>query len=665
MATMRSRLLSFCRAVLLVALFWGGTPAFGEPTLTLGILGFRPAAEEQMRWQPLIDYLNAQIHGARLTAKVLGYNDLEAAIAAQAVDFVLTNPGHYVLMTHRNGLSSPLATLVPVEQGQALAKFGGVVFTAAERKNIQSLQDLRGQRIAITSTGSLGGYQAQAMALLQQGIRLPEDASLIKTDMPHDRVVTAVLSGQADAGFVRSGVLEAMAAEGKLDLKQIRVLGKRGVPGFPFALSTELYPEWTFAAMPTANGDIARQVTAALLGLPHDGPLAKHLGIKGFDIPADYEQVRATLEALRLPPYSEAPRFTLTDIWNRYRSQTITAALLITLIVILGLWLSVLNRRLTSAQQRAERQALEWRNFLTALGEGVFGVDREGRCTFINPTALALLEMAQADVLGRSIHALIHAASPKPPLPGSQSCPVLMTLADGKTRNAEDNFITKSGNLLPVALTATSLNSDGELHGVVVVFHDISARKRLEASLREEAATDPLTGLPNRRYFLAEIERHWARIARGEQPMDALMMLDLDHFKNINDTHGHTAGDEVLKHLGRLMPNLLRRGDLIGRLGGEEFAILQVNTTPHEAMRMAERIREYIASAHAHIGTEQIRYTVSIGVTLIVPADASARAALKRADAALYRAKGAGRNRVEWEDPPAEHLPVEDPSHQD
>jgi diguanylate cyclase (GGDEF)-like protein/PAS domain S-box-containing protein len=641
---MIGRMAQHLRIILLFILALAMGYGHAAESVSIGILGFRPAAEEQRRWQPLIDYLNSRTPGYRFRAEVLGYGDLEAAIAQRQVSFVLTNPGHYVLMTHRNGMSSPLATLVPIENGQAVSHFGGVMFTRAEHVVLQNLTDLRGHTIAAASRGSLGGYQAQAMTLLKVGVRIPQDARLIETDMPHDNVVAAVLDGRADAGFVRAGVLEAMAREGNLDLSRLRVLNARVVSGFPFMLSTDLYPEWPFAVMPNIDGDLARQVAAALLSLPHDGELARHMRIRGFSIPADYEPVRTTLEALRLPPFDATPHFTVLDIWQTYRWEAVITISLILIIMALGGLLVVLNRRLN-------HNAHEWQGLLTALGDGVFGVDTDGRCTFINPAALAMLGFSQDDVIGRDVHDLFHPrhedGAPYP----KEHCPVLKTLEDGQVRHAEDCFLSKDGAILPVAVTATPLGANTNRRGVVAVFRDVSDHRRLESELREEAATDALTGLPNRRYFLAELERHWTRVVHNEGCGAAVMMLDLDHFKEVNDTYGHATGDEVLKHLAALIRAVLRKGDLVGRLGGEEFAVLQLGASQDDALQLAQRIRQSIQDSVVPTRGGGLHYTASIGVTALAATDRNGLAVLLRADAALYRAKNGGRNRVEWEPP--------------
>jgi diguanylate cyclase (GGDEF)-like protein/PAS domain S-box-containing protein len=175
---------------------------------------------------------------------------------------------------------------------------------------------------------------------------------------------------------------------------------------------------------------------------------------------------------------------------------------------------------------------------------------------------------------------------------------------------------------------------------------DFAEGKRLEAELLEMATTDFLTGLTNRRSFMARLEAELARLKRFDIERAAILMLDLDHFKRVNDSHGHAAGDAVLKHCATLLRDELRKIDTGGRLGGEEFAILLIGADLAAAELSAERLRRRIAATPlAHAG-QMISVTVSIGVTALDPDDASADLALTRADAALYDAKHHGRDRV-------------------
>ncbi len=180
------------------------------------------------------------------------------------------------------------------------------------------------------------------------------------------------------------------------------------------------------------------------------------------------------------------------------------------------------------------------------------------------------------------------------------------------------------------------------------IIHDITERVAQEHELRRLATTDALTGLANRRRFLEQLGLELARFQRYAKPA-ALLMLDLDHFKEVNDQHGHAAGDAVLRHFAALARRALRKIDRIGRLGGEEFGALLPGTDEEGARQLAERLRNRVAESPASTETGAIGFTVSIGVTLFAPADAKIESVLIRADRALYRAKETGRNRVEVE----------------
>ncbi|SHH23110.1 sensor domain-containing diguanylate cyclase [Massilia sp. CF038] len=181
-------------------------------------------------------------------------------------------------------------------------------------------------------------------------------------------------------------------------------------------------------------------------------------------------------------------------------------------------------------------------------------------------------------------------------------------------------------------------------HGFIA---DITAHKELEQRLVDAAATDFLTGLPNRRAIMARMEQELARVQRDPHILSAVLMFDLDYFKNINDHYGHPTGDEVLKHFAGVLQLELRKVDSVGRIGGEEFVILLCGADLEDATRFAERVRQRLHSDPMPFGDTCLPVTVSIGVAAMLSEDHCADNALSRADAALYRAKQRGRNRVE------------------
>lgn len=181
-------------------------------------------------------------------------------------------------------------------------------------------------------------------------------------------------------------------------------------------------------------------------------------------------------------------------------------------------------------------------------------------------------------------------------------------------------------------------------HGVVT---DITERKRIESELQEFASLDALTQLPNRRVFMGYLETQLARIHRGEVGISTLLMCDIDHFKRVNDQWGHAIGDQALRHFSRILREQLRKSDLAGRVGGEEFAVVLSGAGILQARDFACRVQHSLQDRPLVIDDQYITLTLSIGIALLDSQDATPDSALGRSDAALYRAKKNGRNRVE------------------
>ncbi len=181
--------------------------------------------------------------------------------------------------------------------------------------------------------------------------------------------------------------------------------------------------------------------------------------------------------------------------------------------------------------------------------------------------------------------------------------------------------------------------------GAVVSHMNVTDRKLVQIAYAKLAATDPLTELPNRRFFEEYAEMELARMSRFGRPV-ALLMLDLDNFKLINDSYGHPVGDAVLKEIATRCKAVIRASDIFARLGGEEFVALLIGSDLSEAYDIAEVLRSVIEDLIIETTAGPIRVTSSIGVTAIGSGEPSIDAAIERADQALYAAKTAGRNRV-------------------
>ena len=185
----------------------------------------------------------------------------------------------------------------------------------------------------------------------------------------------------------------------------------------------------------------------------------------------------------------------------------------------------------------------------------------------------------------------------------------------------------------------------GKLVGAIQTVRDITRRKRMEQELLELATKDSLTGVNNRHHFMELARDELKRYRRHKRPM-AMMMLDLDHFKNVNDSHGHHVGDKVLVAFSRVCQSVIRETDYLGRLGGEEFGVLLVDSSLEDSCAVAERIRKTVEETDIPVDGLTLNITVSVGLTMLTRDDQRFKVILQRADRALYQAKNAGRNQV-------------------
>ena len=210
----------------------------------------------------------------------------------------------------------------------------------------------------------------------------------------------------------------------------------------------------------------------------------------------------------------------------------------------------------------------------------------------------------------------------------------------------EKRFVHKGGHAISTHIAVQCVrHPDRSVHYVVALLEDITERKRLEEQLQQFADTDGLTDVVNRRRFMELAADEIKRAARFDHPL-ALAIMDLDHFKSINDTYGHVIGDHALIALTRICQENIRDIDVLARFGGDEFVVLFPETSPDKAQAIMERVRLVVTSQPIDVNGKPVALTISVGVTGLVSAAMSLDALLDRADQALYQAKAAGRNRV-------------------
>ncbi|MDD5330323.1 MAG: diguanylate cyclase [Sulfuricella sp.] len=288
----------------------------------------------------------------------------------------------------------------------------------------------------------------------------------------------------------------------------------------------------------------------------------------------------------------------------------------------------------------------KFRLISTSAKDAILIIDQAEAIVYWNPAAAAMFGYPAEQALGKHMHDLLAPPRYREDIERgfAEFCRTGTGPLIGLT--SEVTALRSGGEEFPIELSISTLPLDGRLHALGII-RDITERVRMENELRELANTDFLTGLPNRRHFLAHMEEQLARLQRLVTQHAAVLILDLDHFKRINDTYGHATGDAMLSHVAALMRDDLRKIDMAGRVGGEEFAFILPGTNLAGAQIFAERLRGRVEETPLAQDGRTIPITVSIGVAAMDTADACTNAALVRADEALYRAKNSGRNRVE------------------
>lgn len=299
-----------------------------------------------------------------------------------------------------------------------------------------------------------------------------------------------------------------------------------------------------------------------------------------------------------------------------------------------------------AAQKESEARV---RLLLDSTAEAIFGVDREGYCTFANPSCLDMLGFAhESDLIGKRIHELIHHShADGRPYP-VEECAIRVASRAGQPCHRNDEVHWRAdGTSFPVEYWSHPMYRDGQLIGAVVTFVDISERKKTEAALHQLAYFDALTGLPNRALFNDRLQQALGD-ARRRGTLVALMLLDLDRFKVVNDTLGHEAGDGLLRAVAERLRHSIRGNDTVSRLGGDEFALIfsDVGSPQH----VAQLARNVLACFDAPVGVggQEVFISASLGISLCPGDSREADALLKFADSAMYHAKENGRQNFQF-----------------
>jgi diguanylate cyclase (GGDEF)-like protein/PAS domain S-box-containing protein len=791
---------------LLLSLF--SIQAHSGTEVLIGVLAKRGNEVTLEKWNPTADYLSARISEYTFRIVPLGFDEIIPAVERQEIDFVLANPSFYVELEARYG-TTRIATLKNLVGDIAISKFGGVLFSRADRADIRSLSDLRDKHLAAVEDTSLGGFHMAWREMKKQGVDPYQDLGKLMFAGTHDKVVYAVRDHITDVGTVRTDTLERMASEGRIDLADFRIINPYTDGHFPFKRSTPLYPEWPFAKLQNTSNALTQDVAIALLQMPRDSIAAIASKGAGWTIPLNYRPVHDILRELKIGAYRDFGKVTLLDVLRVYWQWLVAGVAALVGMGIATTYVTRLNSRLKQSQvalrtahdelevrvqertvdlvetnrelesEIDERKRTEMRLeqvnhynrlILDSAGDGIYGVDRAGITTFVNPRAAEMLGWNESDLIGESIHDIAHHTHQDGRHYPKHECPTRSAINDGNIHTINDEvFWRRDGTKFPVEYTSTPIIENGEVVGAVVVFKNITERKEAEDRLRLTATVfenttegimisdkdnriitvndaftrvtgysmdeiqgaspgilnsgrhdqefyqeiwsalsvdgqwcgeiwnrrksgeiypewlnintvtdkqgevcyyvgvfsditaikqseqrleylahhDPLTELPNRLLFEDRLG-HALSTAHRQQTNVALLFLDLDRFKIINDTMGHQAGDALLQSVSKRLEQCLREDDTVARLGGDEFTVVLENIAdPDEVATVAQKIQEALTTP-VDLQGQQVYITTSIGISIYPDDGNDGQELIKNADTAMYRAKDKGRNTYEF-----------------
>jgi phosphate/phosphite/phosphonate ABC transporter binding protein len=287
-------------AFVLVFLF--STTCFAAQTYKIGVLAKRGPVKALKQWKATGDYLTAKIADKTFEIVPLDFDDVNPAIESNKVDFFLVNSSMFITAKVKFGASA-VATMVNSRQGQPLKSFGGVILTSVDNDEINSIDDLKGKTFMAVKKSSFGGWQMAYKEILDAGVDPQQDFAKLEFGGKHDNVVLAVQNGAVESGTVRTDTLERMAAEGMIDMDEFKIINKKSHNGFPFVISSALYPEWPLAKTQKTSDAVAKEVLDALKQLKETDAAAKNAKIVGWVDALDYGPVEDLQKSLKVGAY--------------------------------------------------------------------------------------------------------------------------------------------------------------------------------------------------------------------------------------------------------------------------------------------------------------------------------------------------------------------------
>ena len=366
-----------------------GLPAYASSVIALGVLDWRDEAKAASSWEPTLAALKQQFPDKQIELHQLSLEGIADALAEQKLDYVITNPGHYIQLSQTFQLA-PLATLNNPFFELAQQAVSSVLLVPVENQTIHTWQDLRGLKLGAVTFDAFGGFQLIWDELAQEGLDPKKDFTQWQlTGFPMEQLFDQLASGEVDGIIVRSCLAEVLAAEGRINLADYRVIGERQHSGCPCLTSSQLYPDWPFLSTGKPTAAEASQVLQALLKPREDKPAQ-------WSAPLSYQPVYSLFERLRLGPFEAFPHNPLLNAVYRYRYLLMLGSGLLVLLFAHHIRVGYLVRKRSQALEEAmqasqeKQQELAHLSRFTLMGELASGLAHE-----LNQPLTAIVNYAQ------------------------------------------------------------------------------------------------------------------------------------------------------------------------------------------------------------------------------------------------------------------------------
>jgi PAS domain S-box-containing protein len=476
-----AKFLTIC-FVLVLSILTALTGPASAKDVKIGVLANRGVIYTLTSWQQVAANLNAQIPGHNFVIIPLTHMPLELEVRGGQLDFVLVNPAQYIEFEEKYG-ASRIATLVTHVGQTETSSVGSVIFTRSNRTDIAKLSDLKGKSLATADINSFAAWYITRDELKRHGV-LPRDLASVKfAGIPYDHVVTAVQSGEVDAGAVRTDVLEQMAREGKIVLSDFRILNPRRVEGFPFLLSSDLYPEFAFARLKHTDTRLANDVAAQLLLMSHYQSARGEPNPIGWTVPANYEKVRKLLQEWRLPPYQDYGKVTFREAISQHRvTLSLLFAVLTALAMLVFLGLNIKSRRIKYKILKEAKQKLDLIHaMIQATPDAVFIKDKSGRYVFVNTEAARIIGKPVVEIVGKDASEFF-----PPAIARTMNHNDSTVMSSASAMTYEDQLACQETTKCLLVTKGPMYDSRGDVDGVFVIARDITDLKLLQKEISEK-----------------------------------------------------------------------------------------------------------------------------------------------------------------------------------